>query len=169
MVTEPTVKDVLLTRLSTPIPAPVAIVDRVLLLEPSVLAPLPTNTKPKLFPANAPLTVKAPVPPSMLSAANTIAPLCVAAELLLLVMAPDKEIPTPLMVNGFRSVWPLRSKTVPAFTTFAAALVLVPNAPLVILKVLPVELIPSLSVPALIVVPPLWVLAPVRIKVSVPA
>ena len=88
------------------------------------------------------------------AAANTIAPLFVAAELLLLVIAPADEMPVPLIVSGLYKVKPLRSIAAPLLITFDAAVVLVPKGPFVIVAVEPVELTPSFKVPAEIVVPP---------------
>ena len=81
----------------------------------------------------------------------------------LLIKAPLLPTPTPFSVIGLYKVKPLRSKVAPLLNTFEATVIFVPKAPLVIALTLPVELTPNFKVPALIVVPPEYVLAPDRV------
>ena len=108
----------------------------------------------------APLKVMAPVPPKVVLAATVTVPLAVAAVLLELIKAPVLPMPVPEMFKALATLKPFKSITAPD----CAVTVPVPMAPLV----LPTELTPTFRVPALSVMPPVWVLAPDKVNVPLP-
>ena len=108
----------------------------------------------------APLRVMAPVPPKVALAATVTAPLAVAAVLLELIKTPVLPMPVPEIFKALATLKPFKSITAPDW----AVTVPVPMAPLV----LPTELTPAFTVPALAVTPPVWVLAPDRVSVPLP-
>ena len=118
----------------------------------NVTVPAPTFVRFMEVPEIMPLSVKLPAPPTELLAAMAMVLLTVAALVAsLLIKAPPALIPVPLMVRAFSKALPFRSKDAPYDTVNAP----VPNAPLVMLEVVPVELMPSFKVPPEMVVPPL--------------
>ena len=119
--------------------------------------PAPILVKAKLLPEITPPTLKPPAPPMELLAAIATVPLTVAALLLsLLIKAPPKLMPVPLMVSALKRVLPYRSNNAPDATVTAPT----PTAPLLMLEVDPVELAPIRTVPPETVLPPEYVLAP---------
>ena len=116
-----------------------------------VTVPAPTLVSANVLPETMPPTVKLPAPPIELLASMATVPLTVPALLLsLLIKAPPELMPVPLMVKALKTVLPFTSNTVPNESVTAPA----PTAPLVMLDVLPVELIPSFKVPPETVVSP---------------
>ena len=117
----------------------------------NVTLPAPTFVSLIKVPEIMPLSVKLPAPPTELLAAMVMVLLTVAALVVsLLIKAPPKLKPVPLMVRALSRVLPFKSKAAPDETVNAP----VPTAPLVMLEVVPVELMPSFKVPPDTVVPP---------------
>ena len=109
-----------------------------------VTVPAPTLVRVNVLPETMLLNVKLPAPPKELLAAMATVLLTVPALVAsLLIKAPPKLRPVPLMVRAFSMVLPFKSNAAPDNTVKAP----VPTAPLVMLAVVPVELIPSFKVP----------------------
>ena len=109
-------------------------------------------------PFRVPLRVSAPVLAMVVASARVILPTYVAAAVLLLRSAPPELMPVPFSVSAFAlpRLVPLRSRAAPADTVTPP--LLAPSA----------VAFPSFSVPAPIIVPPLYVLLPVSVRVPAP-
>src|SRR5258706_4214743 len=118
---------------------------------------VPSNVRPKVAPVIVPALDKIIFPEfatTLLALPRVINPLYVAGDALLFVKAPPLEIPDPLSVSvsAVPRVNPLRSSAAPV----AETVVPLPVVPKGVLVAPPVA--PSLSVPALMVVKPVYVL-----------
>ena len=140
---------------------------------PRILVSVPPAAPPNVSPYPEPVIVPAllmvmvPVPPMILLVLpRVINPAIVEPVDELFIKAPPLVIPVPFNVIGslaeLVNEYPLRSRTAPAVTDVVPAVV--PRGP----AVDNAEDTPSFNVPALIVVPPVNVLAPERVNVPEP-
>ena len=141
-----------------------------------IKVPTPVPITPLIDPLAAPSSVRLNAPPMppvrlmspavatmLLAKPSVINPLYVAAVAALLISAPLLDMPKPLSVSASAvpSVNPFKSSTAPLATVVPPATV--PRGVFT-----PSPAAPSLSVPALTVVVPLYVLAPDSVSVPVP-